>query len=318
MSNKEKYRLFCEREKSIPIFSQAWWLDSVAGDNWDVCLIEKNEEILASMPYVVKKSYGFTLLSHPPLTQNLGPWLKPSQAKYSKMLSQQKEWMLSLIDQLPKYDYFNQCWHYSQTNWLPFYWRNFYQSTRYTYVIEDLSDLDKVYDNFNSSYRNKIRKASKIVEVNTDMNPKEFYRVHEKTFLRQGKISPCSESFFLKHDSVLVKESSREIFYAQDTQGNTHSALYLTWDNTSAYVHMVGEDPEYRNSGAGILLIWEAIKFTKNVLALNIFDFEGSMIEAVERVRKDCGAIQKPYFCITRKPSKILNFIFLLKNITKS
>ena len=38
MTNKEKYYTFCDIEKTVPIFSQAWWLDAVCGDDWDVCL----------------------------------------------------------------------------------------------------------------------------------------------------------------------------------------------------------------------------------------------------------------------------------------
>ena len=47
MTNKEKYYTFCDIEKTIPIFSQAWWLDAVCGDDWDVCLVEKGNEIYA-------------------------------------------------------------------------------------------------------------------------------------------------------------------------------------------------------------------------------------------------------------------------------
>jgi len=317
MTNKEKYRLFCEKEKTVPIFSQAWWLDSVAGDSWDVCLVEDGEGIVASMPYATKKQYGLTLLSHPLLTQNLGPWIKPSKAKYNKMLSQQKKWMQELIDQLPEYDYFSQSWHYSQTNWLPFYWRGFEQTTRYTYVIEDLSNLDKVFGNFHSSYRNKVRKAEKIVTILKDMEAEGFYEINKKTFLRQGVDVPYSKLFFLKHDNALANRKSRMIFYAIDSDENVHSALYLTWDNMSSYVHMAGEDPKFRSSGAGIFLIWEAIKYTKNILNLNKFDFEGSTIESVEKVRRDCGALQKPYFTVTHKPSKIVKTMFFLKKAIK-
>lgn len=314
---KEIYRKLCIDEPTIPLFSQDWWLDSVAGDNWDVCLVQKRGEIVASMPYVMTKRYGFTFLSLPPLTQNLGPWLKLTQTNNSKRLSQQKDWMQELIDQLPEYDHFNQNWHYSQTNWLPFYWRGFEQSTRYTYVIEALSDLDKVFGNFNSSYRNKIRKASKLVSVERNMDPSDFFAINQKVFLRQGITTPYTEKFFLNHDKVLKAKKCREIFYAKDSEGNIHSALYLTWDNMSSYVHMIGEDPVYRNSGAGILLIWEAIKYTKEILNLNVLDFEGSMLENVERVRKDCGGIQKPYFTVTHKPSKIINIFHCLKKVIK-
>jgi hypothetical protein len=47
---------------------------------------------------------------------------------------------------------------------------------------------------------------------------------------------------------------------------------------------MVGEDPELRKSAAGILLVWESIKFTKHTLQLDNYDFEGSMLENVEQV----------------------------------
>ena len=110
MTKKEKYYDLCEIEKTIPIFSQAWWIDAVCGDDWDVCLVEKGNEIYATMPYHVIKRYGFTILQQPSLTQNLGPWLRSSSAKYSKMLGQNKNLMEDLISQLPKHHSFIQNW----------------------------------------------------------------------------------------------------------------------------------------------------------------------------------------------------------------
>ena len=95
MGNKEKYRIFCKLEKDIPIFSKDWWLDSVCGENyWDVVLVEKEGEIVASMPYFYIRKYRFDLLVSPPLTQNLGPYLKyPDNQKISKKLSYEKKIM---------------------------------------------------------------------------------------------------------------------------------------------------------------------------------------------------------------------------------
>ena len=61
---------------------------------------------------------------------------------------------------------------------------------------------------------------------------------------------------------------------------------------------MGGADPELRNSGATSLLMWEAIQFAATVTKK--FDFEGSMIESVERFVRAFGARQIPYFQITR------------------
>ena len=317
MTNKEKYRLFCEQETSIPIFSQAWWLDAVAGEAWDLCLVENGEEIVASMPNVTKKRYGFTLLSHPPLTQNLGPWLKPSQAKYSKMLSQQKDWMQALMDQLPKYDYFNQNWHYSQTNWLPFYWRGFEQTTRYTYVIEDLSDLDRLWDGLEAKIRTDIRKAeNKVgVKVKTDLPIEEFIALNEMTFVRQGMTMPYSKNFVKNLAEKAMQRKQCRWFIGQDADGQNHAGVLIIWDAQSAYYLLGGGNPDLRNSGATSLCVWEAIKFASTVTRR--FDFEGSMIEPIERFFRGFGAVQKPYYVVTHKPSKILNTLLCLKKAVR-
>ena len=313
MKNKKKYRDLCKHEETIPIFSQAWWLDSVCGDSWDVCLVEKNNQIIAAMPYAIEKKLGFNLIVQPRLTQSLGPWFRVNEKNERKKLSQQKKLMFDLIEQLPSYSYFQQSWSVDQDNWLPFYWKGFSQTTKYTYIINLEKSLDEILKGFSSSYRNKIRKAEKIVEIKSGLSPDKFYEINKKTFNRQGINIPYSYSFFKKHDESIKRMKGGKVFYAEDLNGNIHSALYLTWDRRSAFVHLVGEDSNYRNSGAGILLIWEAIKYSKNYLKLTSFDFEGSMIESVERVRRDCGGVQHPYFSITKHQSKLLKILMFLR-----
>lgn len=313
---KKKYRDLCFQEPSIPLFSQASWLDATAGlEGWDVVLVIEKEQIVASMPYVLKKKFGFKIITQPDLTQSLGPWLRPSVAKYSRQLGLQKKRIQDLFEQLPKFDHFQQNWHYTLTNWLPVYWMGFQQSTRYTYIIDDLRNLDEVLSNFDSSYRNKIKKAEKIVAIKYDLSIDIFYKINKLTFDRQNIKIPYSLSFIRRHDEILSNLKKRKIFYAEDSGGQIHSALYLTWDNSCSYVHMIGEDPDLRSSGAGILLIWEAIKYTANVLKLQRFDFEGSIMENVEPVRRDCGGVQMPYFSITKTPSRILKTALFLRSL---
>lgn len=286
-------------------------------DCWDVCLVELDGRVIASMPYFVSRSQGFKKLVQPPLTQSLGPWIAPSSAKYAKRLGREKDLMGQLISQLPKYHTFTQNWHYSVQNWLPFYWEGFKQSTRYTYVIEQLNDLDHVLSEFSSSYRNKIRKAEKLVSVEKGMALEQFYKLNTMTFERQGLSIPYSFEFLVKQDRALAEHHAREIFYAIDSDGAIHSALYLVWDDMSSYVHLVGENPSLRNSGAGIRLIWEAVKYTSQELGIEKLDFEGSMIEGVEQVRRDCGARQKPYFSISKTPSLLLQSGLFIKELLR-
>jgi lipid II:glycine glycyltransferase (peptidoglycan interpeptide bridge formation enzyme) len=287
--------------KNIPsvncIFQQPWWLDAVAPNQWSEVIVERDKEIIARLPYVIKIKYGLKILTGPPLTQTLGPWLKPSTAKYSKQLAEQKSLMNSLIEQLPQYDYFTAQFHYSIDNWLPFYWHGFSQTTYYTYVIEDLTNLDRVWNELAGQTRTQIRKAEKLLTVYSSSDIERFLDLNQLTFQRQGKSPHYSREFVRRLDAACTEHQARRIFFAEDAQGRIHAAEYLIWDENSAYYLMGGADPELRSSCATSLLMWEAIKFAATVTKK--IDFEGSMIEPIESFFRDFGTRQVPYFSVT-------------------
>jgi len=298
---KEKYRQLCASEPSIPIFSRDYWLDAVAGaENWDVVLVERDSRILASLPYVVKRFFGFTILGMPLLTQTLGPWLRPSEAKYCKRLGQEKDILQSLIGQLPHYHYYSQRWHHLRSNWLPFYWEGFQQTTRYTYRLPEISDEEKLWASLQENIRGDIRKAKSrfALQVRSDLQVEDFLGLNIRTFARQGKKLPYSSEFVFKLDRALIKNNARKIFIAEDADGRYHAGVYIVWDQESAYYLMGGGDSDLRQSGAASLCMWEAIKFARTVT--KSFDFEGSMIEPIERFFRAFGAIQTPYFSVSR------------------
>ena len=306
MTNREKYREFCKTEENIPLFSKDWFLDSVCGtDNWDVALVERDTEIIASMPFYRKRKTIFNIITMPKHAQTMGVYLKyPEGQKYEKRLSYEKELMTSLIEQLPKVDYFNQAFHYSVTNWLPFYWKGYTQTTNYTYVIENLSNLESVFKNFNHAKRKNIKKAEKILEVKFDLSAKEFYDNHKMTLKKQDSVISYSFEHFNRIFSSAYEHNAGRTIYAVDSDNNIHAALFVIWDKNSAYDLISTIDPAFRNSGGASLLIREIIKFVSN--KTNRFDFEGSMIENVEKSFRQFGAKQKPYFDITKIDSKIL------------
>jgi hypothetical protein len=307
MSLKNRYKLLCESELTIPIFSRDWWLDALAGDNgWDVVLVEKGGQVIASMPYMIRKRFGRIILGHPPLTQTLGPWIREVDGKQPSRLARQKDLMQELIAALPRYDYFSENWHFSQTNWLPFYWAGFTQTTRYTYRLPDLSDQQKLWNGLRENIRRDIRKAEGRfdLQVRTDLGIDAFLRLNIQTFERQGKDLPYSKDLVTRLDKACVEKDARRIFIAEDAQGRAHAGIYLVWDQNSAYYLMGGGDPELRKSGATSLCMWEAIKFASTVS--KSFDFEGSMIEPIERFFRAFGAEQTPYFAVSHTPSKMI------------
>ncbi|WP_148415798.1 GNAT family N-acetyltransferase [Noviherbaspirillum massiliense] len=308
-SAKELYRDFSVQEESIPIFSRAWWLDATAGpENWDVALVVSGGQIKASMPYMMRRRFGLRVLSQPALTQTLGPWLRPlkESAGPAKKLSQDQELMDELIAQLPRFDYFNQNWHYSLTNWLPFSWRGFQQTTCYTYVINDLRDMGKVWAGFHNNVRRNCKTATERyrITIREDLPLNDYLALNRMTFQRQGMEVPYPDDYVRRLDAACEKQNCRKTYIAVDPQGRQHAGCYVVWDSNSAYGLMNGSDPALRGSGALSLCFWHAIQDVARVTRK--FDFEGSMLKPVEHFVRRFGAIQTPYFNISKTHSRLL------------
>lgn len=297
------------------LFQTEWWLEAVAPNQWDAVIVKKGNEVAARLPFFIEKKYGFTALTQPPLTPTLGPWLRATDAKYSKQLSAQKELIWELLDKLPPHNLFSQSLHPSITNWLPFYWRGFEQTTRYTYILDDLSNLDAIWESFSEQARRNIRKAQGKVTVKTGLDVERFLDINEKTFLRQQKKLPYSRELVKRIDTAARSRNASQIFHAEDSMGKTHAAIYILWDEKSAYYMMGGEDPELRNSEASSLLMWHAIQFASNMT--RVFDFEGSMIQPIERFFRSFGAKQVSYSHITNA-SRFLKIIQHGRGILRS
>lgn len=307
--SKQAYRLFCEQEHSLPIFFQDWYLDAACGTaNWEVLVIERNSKVVAVFPYFFKRKWGFKYLTMPPFVKFMGPYILPEY----RNLKTSHNILEECIQRLPKLDCIKQNIHYTVQNWLPFHWNGFQQTTRYSYLL-NLEELDTVFTKINRNMRRNIKKAQALVSVERGGDLAQFYEINKKSFERQGISIPYSLPQLEKHDAALVKRNARELFFAKDEYGQIHSAAYLIWDKRSSYYHLSGDHPELRQSGAGILLVWEAIQFTKKELGLDVFDFEGSMLKPVEQIRRQFGAKQQPYSYIWKYNSRLFKLIDQLK-----
>lgn len=308
--NKTSYIAFCQEHSArLPIFVQPWYLDAVCDDGaWDAVVVAEKDEVAAVLPYFLKQKVGFRYVTMPHFTKHMGVFFAKEFS-----LSKQHQLLEQLIAQLPKVHAFHQSFHPDFTNWLPFYWAGFRQTTRYTYRL-NVSDLDEVFQNINRNMRRNIKKAQAQLTVTTGGSAEDFYAINRLSFERQGLRPPYTYEQFRRHDEVLSKHSARQFLFAKDATGRTHSAAHLIWDAQRSYYHIAGDDPDLRDSGAGILLVWEAIRYTNEVLKLQVFDFEGSMIRSVEAIRRQFGAAQVPYFDIWQYHSRLYRFLKSFKN----
>lgn len=300
MDAKEKYTQLCQTEASIPLFSRPWWLDTVCGaSKWEVLLVEHNGKVKASMPLYTPVSGVVTM---PQYTQTMGPWFanQSNDTKYATQIHQRQEICTQLIEKIKKYKHFYQNFNYEITDWLPFYWSGYQQTTRYTYILNDIKNSDKVWQNLSPNIRRNIKKAKDKyqIEVRQEVTIDNFTNILDQTFVRQGKKNKMDKHVLAQLITSAQKRGQGDLWGAYDTQGTLHAAAFIVWQENCAYYLAGGGNPQIRHSGAHSLVMWEAIRYVSQFTQK--FDFEGSMLQGVERFFREFGAQQVPYFAIKK------------------
>ncbi len=298
-----KWDEFVSQSDQGSIFCKSFWLRAVTRNNFEIITLQSGGSILAGMPipFSLKKPGRIT---NPVFTQTLGILFGNSErCSYEGKLSEQIELTQELIRAIPHFDFFQLNFHYRFTNWTPFYWANFDQTTRYTYVIQDISNPDQVLAEFSSAKRNDVKKATKTVVCNLDWSPKDFYCYHKMCLKKENEaIRYGWDSFSLLADACQGANAS-QVFRAVDKDGNTHAAMFIVYDATSAYLLQTAIDPEFRRTSALSFLIYQAICYFSS--RSRAFDFEGSMIPGPEASYRKFGGRQMPIMQISldRRPA---------------
>ena len=246
----------------------------------------------------------------PAFTQTMGPWFaeEAEDTKYSKKIADRQAACKEFIDLLNPYPSFLQNFHHSITDWLPFYWADFTQTTRYTYILRDISDPDRLWTGMSANIRRNIDKArgKHRIRIRRGISSAELVRMVALSFERQ-RINPKHEDILQDLISEARSRGQGEIWGGYDDRDRLHAAAFVAWHGPTAYYIAGGGDPGLRDSGAHSLTLWQAILDVAE--HAQEFDFEGSMLKGVERFFREFGAEQKPYFRICRGRLSIANRI---------
>ena len=117
-------------------------------------------------------------------TPYMGLWLRKEDkiVKTESRLSHEKAVLKKLIEQLPSTVFSLQIYPPSLQNWLPFWWAGYHVEPRMLYVIEDLQNIDQVWQGLKDKAINTIRKAEKLnfsIETQDDLD--SFYELFKKS-----------------------------------------------------------------------------------------------------------------------------------------
>lgn len=295
--DKEQYKLLDDK---LPIFFKSWWLNAVCeGGEWLADAFERNGGVESVFVCFVKRKCGLRYIVMPPLTQFLGEYsFVENTLSHSKMASEY------FIGNLPKTAFTAINMSHTFKYWTPYLWHGFQQTTRYSLKINDLTDIDHVFDNFDESKKRNIRKAAKSLEIRQNMAGEKFYDFFAAGLMEKGQKPGFSRDLFLNLHSECVAHNAGTILYAVDSENVTHGALFVVWDNSAMYALTYSFPDKYRSSGVGDLLMFSAIKLAATVT--KSFDFEGSMLEGVEQSYQRFGTVPSEYYQISKIDCRLL------------
>jgi len=281
------------------IFHKTWWLNifkEYYGNSYHVDFygIFENDSLIAGMPVPVNKKFGVKFIHNPKLTPYLGPFFSKNDMKRSSEISHKKKINSYFAEVLKKnglilsYSFYD-----NNVDLQPFLWNGLDGGLFYTYILE-VSDLDMVWQNMDRKRRNDINKCykqnygvdygviSNFIELNQNSMNRQSHEVFDKelwtTIFTKCKKNNCCELFTaLKDDEPIA-------------------SLFLVWDDKAAYY--IGGGIKDNSQGAMSFLIWEAIKYTKEILNLSKFDFEGSSVQNIEFFFRKFGGDITPKFIV--------------------
>jgi len=280
------------------VFCRSWWLSAVGDIRVLACF--SGDQIIAGIPLYFERHFGIPVCTMPKLTQTWGIVIQPLNENAVVAAARETKILRAFASRLSRYSVFVQAFHPNLSNWLPFYWSGFLQTTRFTYVLDDLADLDGVWQGISDGARGSIRKAQNAGLTVVPCGIEEVYRCECLRYGRQGRTPSHNESLLKRIYRAAQEHDSGACFAVVDPGGTVHSALLLVWDRNRAYYLVAGIDNELKKSGANSMGVWEAIQFAAR--RSRAFDFAGSVIEGVERFNRSFGAKQVAYNYVTKIP----------------
>ncbi|MBK7340315.1 MAG: hypothetical protein IPQ10_02440 [Saprospiraceae bacterium] len=281
-------------------------------EDWKAIMVYEGSELLAILPFSVKRKYLINYAIQPIFSQYIGIIMKAYSDNTYKKYELQKKVIQTIHVAIPK-DI-----HFFQYNFAPEYnygmalrWLGWNQSIKYTYWV----DISKGYEVFigeaASHVRREIKKAQQNgIRIEVENNPDLVIDILK--LAKPELIKKLDQKYLkaLSNNSSYFYSSGRSctlIAYKDSTP--IAGMIYFLYKNKMIY-YQGSTIPKYKNSGAMSLIISESVR----ILGGNytILDFDGSMIEPIERFFRGFGAYPVPYFSYTLNNSpwliqKILN-----------
>jgi hypothetical protein len=308
-SCKEQYRHLISLSSSVPIFAKDWWLDSVVGEQtWQASYAFTDDRLVAIITYGEHFKYGRRMTKSVSYTPYIGPWID-REAQHSLSVSQMRDVKRQLVTNIGSFSKAQLTLCPQETDGYVFSTLGFEVNVKFTYILNTSDSIHQVWKKFAPGLKSDIKRAKNKhgLKIALDANVSDLIALNTKVFERQGIGSPYKNlnlNVLLEH---AIDKKCGKIIAAADDSGRVVSCVFVVWDNETMYYLMSGTDPQKRGTGGLSLCLWEAINEAAEMDLK--FDFEGSMIDGIEKYFRSFGGKQTPYYVIKKTNGKAFKLL---------
>jgi len=305
---------FIDASPQAIIYAYTWYLDSICEDWLAIVTQNKLSEWVAVMPIPFFTKLNVQRCYMPIFCQHLSVFFKPLKIKREKELGLKKKILQQTINAIPlKIKIFKYQAGNKNEYLLPFYWKGYQLNLRYSYYLKIEENKQINYQLFSHKTRTCINKA-----INNGLSIINCTNIESIIDIGKNNIDVAfDEKALLKLWEVLKPKNLINAVTAVNSNGETYAGIiYLKFRDK--YIYLFGAaNKTYKHLGGMSLIIWHIIQHSEN--GIKYHDFQGSMIESIEKFYRGFDTYPKPYYQIYKNNLPLpLKIIHQLYNTIKS
>ena len=281
------------------LFNRLDWLELFGGRMEILGLFDEGGTLVGGTSIYQERRMGLRIWRRAPFTPTCGPFLEPKARNPVAVVEERRAALECLADHLSRESPALCMLPLDRRiqDALPFFWRGFKVVPNYTYLLDLAPAPEELLKNMSPERRKNIGKTGRdglVVRAETDL--RVVRELVLGTFRRQEKSvdEPCLDAVLFRY-----ARPSNSFAFVTCREGKPIAACFVVHDGRTAYYLLGGYHAEEKHHGAGAAALFAAIRQAKE-LGLSTFDFEGSMIPAIERYFRGFGGRPTPYLTVNK------------------
>lgn len=244
------------------LFHEDWWLDAATNGQWDRVTVQRDGLVVASMPFILRKSFALRFLTIPPYTRTLGPLFADLPAKPSQRLALQVELLHSLLSKVPRHDHLEMVLPPDSDLTLAFVSCSYSVTNTFTFVWDGTPPLEQVLRDMQPKTRRKIHANGKRLHAEHHTDIDRFIRM---SVIEHGRFVGNYHDFSAVFRIFQACANRRQaiVLSAVNEKGKDVAVSVLVWGHGVLYNLLAARHPKEAGPGANSFLLWEAMRVAK-------------------------------------------------------